>query len=138
MIKTYTELVTLNSFLERYRYLRIGGAVGEETFGFERYLNQTLYTSAEWKRIRDSVIIRDDGCDLGLHGQEIRGRILVHHLNPITVEDIRFRRSCIFDLNNLICVSHETHNAIHYGDERLLPLLAPTERTKNDTCPWKK
>lgn len=137
-IKTYTELVTLSSFLERYRYLRIGGAVGAETFGFERYLNQTLYRSAEWKRVRDLVILRDNGCDLGLNGHEIGGRILVHHLNPITAEDIRFRRRCVLDLDNLICVSHETHNAIHYGDERLLLPSIFIERTKNDTCPWKK
>lgn len=135
-IRTYSELVSIPTFEERFLYLRLDGLVGEETFGFNRYLNQTLYRSDEWRSIRDQIIIRDNGCDLGMDGYEIQGRILIHHLNPITKEDIINRSSVIFDPNNLVCVSHITHNAIHYGNEVLLPKV-PKERTKNDTCPWK-
>ena len=124
------------TFEERFLYLQLDGSVGKETFGFNRYLNQTLYRSDEWRSIRDQIIIRDNGCDLGMYGYEIQGRILIHHLNPITKEDIINRSSVIFDPNNLVCVSHITHNAIHYGNEGLLPKV-PKERTKNDTCPWK-
>ena len=135
MIKTYRELSRLPTFEERYEYLRIGGIVGRETFGFDRYLNQVLYQSPEWKRVRNDVIIRDDGCDLGILDREIFGRITVHHINPITLEDIERRARCVFDLNNLISTSHNTHNAIHYGDASLLPQL-PKERRKGDTSLW--
>lgn len=136
-IKSYTELIQLPTFEERYRYLKLGGVIGEETFGFDRYLNQLLYTSQEWRSVRNTVIIRDNGCDLGVEGREIYGKVLIHHINPITVEDIRRREPWIFDPENLITTTLGTHNAIHYGDESLL-IITPIERTKNDTCPWKR
>jgi hypothetical protein len=137
MIKTYSELITLPTHLERYRYLRIGGRVGEETFGFDRYLNQTLYRSAEWQRFRREMIVRDNGMDMACDGYDIGGVILLHHINPITEKDIIKRDPKIFDPENVICVSLNTHNAIHYGDESLL-FEGPVIRTKHDTCPWKK
>lgn len=137
MIRTYSELLTFKTFEERFDYLKLNGIVGKDTFGFDRYMNQLLYhNSKEWKAVRNKVIVRDNGCDLGMEGYDILGRILVHHLNPITIDDIKNRSPTIFDLNNLICVSHNTHNAIHYGDESLL-VKAPIERKLNDTCPWK-
>lgn len=136
-IRSYSELSKLNTFEERYRYLKIGGRVGEETFGYERYLNQVLYRSARWKSARNKVIIRDCGCDLGIEGYDIHGRILVHHMNPITLEDIEENRDEVFDPEFLIATTHNTHNAIHYGDESLL-ILAPVIRIANDTCPWKR
>lgn len=136
-IKTYSEMILLPTFLERFKYLQIGGMVGSETFGFDRYLNQSLYRTAEWKRFRNEIIVRDNGCDLGCDDRTIYGKILVHHINPLTVEDIVNRHSCVFDPDNAICVSLDTHNAIHYGDEELL-MLGPIERTKNDTCPWRR
>lgn len=136
-IKTYSELILLPTFEERYEYLRMGGRVGEETFGFDRYLNQAFYQhSSEWKRVRDIVITRDYGCDLGIPGREIHGRIIIHHLNQVLPEDLRDRNSWILDPEYLISTSHETHQAIHYGDKSLL-FTAPIERTRNDTCPWK-
>ena len=136
-IKTYSELITLPTFEERYEYLRIGGRVGEETFGFDRYLNQIFYKSKEWLSIRDQVIARDNGCDLGIPGREIHGRILIHHMNPITVEDILNRSDLLLNPEYLICTVKNTHDAIHYGDENLLN-KDPIERTKNDTCPWRR
>lgn len=136
-IKTYSELISLPTFEERYRYLRIGGKVGDETFGYDRYLNQILYTSGEWRSFRDDIIIRDEGCDLGCEGFELNDRIIVHHIDPITVDDVINRHPKVFDPENVICVSHNTHQAIHYGDESLLPLL-PKRRSKNDTCPWRR
>lgn len=137
MIRTYSELLTFKTFEERFDYLKLNGVVGKDTFGFDRYMNQWLYhNSKEWKAVRNKVIVRDNGCDLGMEGYDILGKILVHHLNPITIDDIKNRSPTIFDLNNLICVSHNTHNAIHYGDENLL-VKAPIERKLNDTCPWK-
>lgn len=136
MIRTYTELSKLNSFLERYEYLRMGGKVGEETFGFDRYLNQIFYKDPEWLEARDNVIIRDGGCDLGIPDREIRGKILVHHMNPVTKEQILRRDPALFDPEYLICTIKSTHDAIHYGDQTLL-MLDPIVRTKNDTCPWK-
>lgn len=137
MIKTYSELISLPTFEERYRYLRIGGKVGEETFGFDRYINQIFYKDREWLSIRDVVIVRDNGCDLGIIGREIRGgRILVHHINPITKEDILNRNKFVLDPEYLISTIKSTHDAIHYGDENLL-IKEPVERRKNDTCPWK-
>lgn len=135
-IKTYSELITLPTYEERFNYLKLEGVVGEMTFGFDRYLNQKLYTSQEWKTVRNQVIVRDNGCDLACEGYEIYGKILIHHINPITVEDVINRNPIIFDLENLISTTHNTHNAIHYGDENLL-IKGPIERTKNDTIPWR-
>ena len=136
-IRTYSELVQLPTFKERYRYLRLNGAVGEATFGFDRYLNQLFYRSKEWKDIRDYVIVRDNGCDLGIEGHEIYGKILIHHMNPITKDDILQRSDYLLNPEYLICTIKNTHDAIHYGDENLL-ITAPVERTKNDTCPWRR
>lgn len=135
-IRRYSELVLLPTFIERYRYLRLGGGVGQETFGFNRYLNQVFYRSPEWRHIRDIVIARDMGCDLGIEGHEIFGRALIHHMNPVRPEDIRRRADWILDPEYLITTIHETHQAIHYGDENLL-MTTPTVRAPNDTCPWK-
>ena len=137
MSKSYLECMQYPTFQERYRYLQIGGYVGKETFGFDRYLNQMLYRTSEWKRFRRDMILRDNGCDLGCEGYEIYGNILVHHINPITVEDVINRNPCIFDPNNVICTSHNTHNAIHYGDETNL-ITEPIVRKPYDTCPWKQ
>lgn len=136
MIRTYSELITLPTFEERYKYLRLGGKVGEETFGFDRYLNQTFYKSDEWLKVRDYVIIRDNGCDLGVPGREIAGRILVHHMNPITKEDILRRSDYLLNPEYLISTVKLTHDAIHYGDDSLL-FMGLVERTRNDTCPWR-
>ena len=135
-IKTYSELIALPTFEERYRYLRLGGRVGEETFGFDRYLNQIFYKSKEWLRVRDFVIVRDNGCDLGIPGREIHDRILIHHMNPITIDDIVKRSDILLNPEYLITTVKNTHDAIHYGDEGLL-ITVPRERSKNDTCPWK-
>lgn len=135
-IKCYSELMTLPTFIERYRYLKLGGSVGKETFGYDRYLNQALYRSPEWKRFRRDIIIRDNGCDLGCEGYDIVGKILIHHIEPITIEDIIKRNPKIFDTENVISTQLMTHNAIHYGDERLL-ITEPVVRKPNDTCPWK-
>lgn len=135
-IRTYTELTRLSTFEERYAYLRLRGKVGEETFGFDRYLNQVLYRSKEWKNVRDYVIARDSGLDLGVEGRVIVGRILVHHMNPITVDDILTRIEYVLNPEYLISTMKSTHDAIHYGDASLL-LKDPVERYKNDTCPWK-
>lgn len=136
-MKTYSEMIKLPSFKERFLYLQIGGSVGTITFGNERYLNQVLYQSGEWKRVRRRIIIRDNGCDLGCDGYELDGGILIHHIDPITIEDIVSRNPKVFDPDNLICTSHNTHNAIHYGDESLL-VMEPLIRAQNDTCPWRK
>ena len=135
-IRTYSELITLPTFEERYRYLKLDGRVGEDTFGFDRYLNQIFYKSKEWRSVRDYVIARDNGCDLGIEGHEIFGKILIHHMNPITKTDILERSDLLLNPEYLICTIKNTHNAIHYGDENLL-ITTPKERTKNDTCPWK-
>lgn len=136
-IKTYSEAILIPNFLDRFEYLKLDGIVGAATFGYDRYLNQTLYRSTEWKRFRRDIILRDNGCDLGCEGYEIYGKILIHHLNPITMEDIINRNPCIFDPENVICTTLDTHNAIHYGDASLL-VTEPIERTKHDTCPWKR
>ncbi len=135
-IKTYSELIKIPTFKDRFEYLRLDGKVGEETFGFDRYLNQIFYKSPEWKAARDFVIIRDQGCDLAMEGHEIFGRILVHHMNPIRIEDIVNRSKYLLDPEYLICTIKNTHDAIHYGDGSLL-ITGPIERTKNDTCPWR-
>ena len=137
MIRTYSELSQLASFRERFEYLRLDGAVGSETFGFDRYINQQFYRSDEWKRIRNQIIVRDNGCDLGIDGFEIHGRIYIHHMNPIQVRDIVDQTEFLLNPDFLICTTHQTHNALHYGDESLLATLEPVVRTKNDTCPWK-
>lgn len=136
-IRTYSELITLPTFKERFNYLKLNGAVGKDTFGYDRYINQQLYQrNPRWKKVRDEVIIRDNGCDLGMEGFEIFGKIIVHHMNPITLDDIINDRDWIYDPEYLICTIHNTHNAIHYGDETQL-ITAPIVRTKNDTCLWK-
>ena len=137
VIKSYDALILLDTIEDRYNYLRIGGGVGCETFGFDRYLNQGFYQSMEWKRVRDEVISRDNGCDLGLEGYEINGRILIHHMNPIQPDQIKFFDPEILDPDFLISCSHKTHNAIHYGDENLLPRRI-VERRPNDTTPWRQ
>lgn len=136
-IRTYSGLMRLPTFEERFRYLKLDGLVGKDTFGFDRYLNQEFYRSKEWKEVRDFVIVRDNACDLGMDGYEIVGRIYIHHMNPITVNDIVHSSDFLLNPDYLICVSHNTHNAVHYGDEDLL-VTAPVERRKNDTCPWKR
>ena len=135
-IRTYSELIVLPTFKERYEYLKLSGKVGEETFGFDRYLNQIFYKSKEWLSIRDYVIVRDNGCDLGIEGHEIHGRILIHHMNPISKEDILRRSDILLNPEYLITTIKNTHDAIHYSDDSLL-IDEPIIRTKNDTCPWK-
>lgn len=137
IVRTYSELIKLPTFEERYKYLRLGGTVGRETFGFDRYLNQMFYKTDEWLAIRDEVIIRDKGCDLAIEDREIYGRILVHHMNPISKEDILRRSKYLLDPEYLICTVKNTHDAIHYGDESLL-IKPPVERSRNDTCPWRR
>lgn len=135
-IRTYSDLIQLPTFLERFNYLKLNGRVGEETFGYHRHLNQVFYRSAEWKRVRNQVILRDNGCDLGLSGYDIYGKILIHHMNPITVDDIRNRSDFLLNPEYLICVSHNTHEAITYGNDRLFGIES-VERSPNDTCPWR-
>ena len=135
-IRTYSELITIPTFEERFKYLQLNGSVGSETFGFDRYLNQAFYRSQEWKSIRDEVIVRDYGCDLGIDGREIFGKIYIHQMNPVTPKDIVDVTRFLLDPEYLICTTHSTHNAIHYGDENLLA-KGPVVRIKNDTCPWK-
>lgn len=136
-IKTYSELILLPTFEERFEYLRLDGRVGEDTFGFDRYLNQLFYRSYEWRKIRDYVIVRDNACDLGVEGYDIYSKVLIHHMNPITTKDIEGRTELLLNPEYLICTTHNTHNAIHYGDYNLI-VKAPPERRPNDTCPWKR
>lgn len=136
-IRTYSELITLQTFEERYQYLRLNGRVGEDTFGFDRYINQAFYKSDEWLSLRNEIIVRDNGCDLGIEGREIHGRILIHHMNPITVEDITRRSDYLLNPEFLITTVKSTHDAIHYGDENSI-ITIPLERSRNDTCPWRK
>lgn len=136
IMRTYSELITIPAFRKRYEYLKLRGRVGEDTFGFDRYLNQVFYKSKEWKSIRDYVIARDLGRDLAMEGYEIYGRILIHHMNPIRKEDILYRSDLLLNPEYLICTSKNTHDAIHFSDDSLL-IAEPIERTKNDTCPWK-
>lgn len=135
-IKTYSELIQYTTFEDRFKYLQLKGRVGKDTFGFDRYINQRFYRSIEWKRIRDQVILRDKGCDLGILGHEIYERVIIHHMNPISAKDISDATDYLLNPEYLICVSHLTHNAIHYGDESIL-VITPIERRKNDTCPWR-
>lgn len=134
--KCYSDLIQLNSFIDRYRYLKIYGRVGEETFGYDRWVNQELYKSRKWRSTRNGIIIRDEGCDLGVDGYELQDYIIVHHINPITLEDIEEERDKVFDPENLICCSSKTHKAIHFGDESLLP-KEPVIRRPGDTCLWR-
>lgn len=135
-IRIYSELIAFPTFEERFKYLQLNGQVGESTFGFDRYMNQVFYRSQKWKSIRDFVIIRDCGCDLGVEGYDIHGKIIIHHMNPLSMRDIETESDFLLNPDFLICTTHNTHNAIHYGDENLL-VTAPIERTKNDTCPWR-
>ena len=137
IIRTYSELIKLSTFEERFQYLKLNGDVGVETFGFDRYLNQAFYSSDEWKSIRNQVIIRDNGCDLGIEGREIYKRIIIHHMNPITKEDLLYRTEYLLNPEYMICTMKNTHDAIHYGDENLL-FKEPVERKPNDTCPWRR
>lgn len=137
MQKTYSELLRIQSFEDRFAYLNLQGVVGDFTFGGHRQLNQILYNSDEWKSTRRKVILRDNGCDLGIQGYPIAGKILIHHMNPITIDDILNRHPCVFDLENLICCSMDTHNAIHYGNESGLPRYSLVTREPGDTCPWR-
>lgn len=136
MIRTYSELITLPTFEERFQYLQLNGTVCEETFGFDRFINQWFYNSREWKFIRNFVIVRDKGCDLGVEGYEINGNILVHHMNPVSIDDIVGRSEFLLNPEYLITTVLNTHNAIHYGDKKILYKI-PVERSKNDTCPWR-
>lgn len=136
-LRTYSELSQLSTFRERFEYLKLDGTIGEDTFGFDRYLNQIFYKSKEWASVRRDVIIRDNGCDLGVDGYEIRGKILIHHMNPIRQQDILGRSELLLNPEYLITTVLSTHNAIHYGDENLLPIILQ-ERSRNDTCPWRK
>lgn len=137
-IKTYSELITFDTFEERFRYLQLNGSVGATTFGYDRYLNQVFYKSREWKSVRNLVILRDNACDLGVDGYDIfeRSKIIIHHMNVITMEQIQNRDPMIFDPELLITTTHRTHNAIHYGDEEQIS-KGPIVRVANDTCPWK-
>ncbi len=136
-MRTYSELIKLPTLSERFEYLKLDGAIGAETFGFERYLNQNFYRSEIWRRIRNQVIVRDNGCDFGLEDYPIGGRIIVHHMNPVDSDDIIMQRDILLNPEFLICVGERTHNALHYGAFDLLP-QDPIERKPNDTCPWKQ
>lgn len=136
MKKSYHEMIKIDNFFDRFNYVKLEGYVGASTFGSNRYLNQMLYRSYEWKKFRNEIVLRDNGCDLGDPDREIGGIIIVHHLNPITIDDVVQRRSCVFDPDNVVCVSHITHEAIHYGDESLL-IKDPVERYPGDTIPWR-
>jgi hypothetical protein len=138
MIRTYRELIALPTFKERFEYLKLTGAVGKATFGYDRYLNQNFYRSNEWRTLRNEIITRDCGCDLGLTGYDIRGRIIIHHMNPLRPNDIINSTDFLLNPEYLICVSRTTHNAIHYGDESLIAPMDLVERKQNDTCPWRK
>lgn len=135
-IRTYSELIQLPTYIERFRYLKLAGKVGEDTFGFDRYLNQRFYKSREWLSLRDQLIIRDSGCDLGILDRPINSRIIIHHMNPITKDDIINQTEFLLNPEYMICTMKLTHDAIHYGDEDLL-FNELVERKKNDTCPWR-
>lgn len=136
-IRTFTELSRLPTFEERFEYVKLNGSVGTDTFGHDRYLNQMFYQSKNWRDLRNHIIVRDNGCDLGIEDRIIGGKIYIHHLNPITLDDLLNETDALMNPEFLICVSGLTHNAIHYGDANLLP-NNPVERKPNDTCPWKK
>ena len=135
--KSYSEMCFLYSFEERFNYLKLYGQVGADTFGYDRYMNQDFYRSSEWKRVRSFVIARDNGCDLGVPGNPIGGRIFIHHINPISQYDIKYATEKLLDPENLVCISMDTHNALHYGDDSILNKNKIIDRLPNDTCPWK-
>ena len=135
--RTYGEVVQIATFRDRFEYLKLGGSFGRETFGDSRYLNQRLYTSREWRDLRHEIIVRDNGCDLGVSGFDIGGSIIIHHIEPLTIDMVLDRSSLIFDPENLICVSYSTHKALHYGDISMAAISQPAERSLHDTCPWK-
>ena len=137
-MKTYSELIQLSTFEDRFNYLKLRGNVGEDTFGFERYLNQKFYKSKEWKHIRDIVILRDQGCDLACLGHDIYGKVIIHHMNPITISDLKTNPDIVLNPEYLICVSQETHNALHYGDGSNLHKYDYEDRKPNDTSPWRR
>lgn len=137
-MKTYSELIQLSTFEDRFNYLKLRGNVGEDTFGFERYLNQKFYKSKEWKHIRDIVILRDQGCDLACLGHDIYGKVIIHHMNPITISDLETNPDIVLNPEYLICVSQETHNALHYGDGSNLHKYDYKDRKPNDTSPWRR
>lgn len=137
IIRTYSELIKLETFEERFRYLELSGTVGAETFGFDRYLNQNFYTSDEWKRLRNQIIIRDNGCDLGVYGYDIHTVILIHHMNPISVKDVLAHNDLLINPEYLITTRLSTHNGIHYGDDSILQSYSVIERRPGDTCPWR-
>ena len=137
IIRTYSELIKLETFEERFRYLELSGTVGAETFGFDRYLNQNFYTSDEWKRLRNQIIIRDNGCDLGVSGYDIHTVILIHHMNPISVKDVLAHNDLLINPEYLITTRLSTHNGIHYGDDSILQSYSVIERRPGDTCPWR-
>lgn len=134
--KSYSGLILLPTFKERFDYLNLVGKPGNETFGFDRYLNQRFYVSREWQQFRNKVIARDEGCDLGMADRPIQGKVIIHHIVPLTAQDFEEQADALFNMDNVICVSHNTHNAIHYGDYSLIP-KDPIERKPNDTCPWR-
>lgn len=136
LTKSYRNLILLPTLKERYEYLKLTGTIGESTFGFDRYLNQRFYQSVEWRRFRSRVIARDEGNDMGLDGYPIQGKVIIHHINPLSVKDFEEQSELLFDMENVICVSPMTHEAIHYGDSTLLP-RDPIERRPNDTIPWR-
>ena len=136
-IRTYSELIMLPTYEERFRYLKLNGIVGRETFGFDRYLNQIFYNSGEWRSLRNEIIVRDNGCDLGMEGYDIHDRIYIHHMNPLMVRDIVESSEFLLNPEYLICTTFKTHQAVHYGDESFLE-YAPIERRPNDTCPWRR
>lgn len=135
IVRSYNELRRIDTYEERFRYLSLNGSVGSSTFGYDRWLNQRFYTSREWRQLRDHVIARDNGCDLGIDGYEIHDKILVHHMNPMIVDDLLAGEESIMDPNFLVVTSHRSHNAIHYGDESLLPRKY-TPRERGDTRLW--
>lgn len=138
MIRTYRELIQLPTLKERFGYLKLSGSVGTATFGYDRYLNQNFYRSYEWQNLRNKIIVRDNGCELGLDGYEIKGRIFIHHMNPITDKDIVDNTEYLMNPDFLICVSIDMHNAIHYGNDDIVRVKEWVERRPNDTCPWKE
>lgn len=135
--RTYSELIKLPTFEERFNYLKLSGRIGIETFGYDRYLNQVLYTSPQWKKLRDEIILRDNGSDLGLEDYPIYGKVIIHHINPITVDDVLDYSNDVFNPEYLICTSHKTHNAIHYGVDNYTRSIKVVERRPNDTIPWR-
>lgn len=137
IIRTYSELITLPTFEERFEYLQLNGSVGAETFGFDRFMNQQFYKSQMWRSIRNKIIIRDNGCDLAMEDREIPGKIIIHHMNPVALDDIVNMTEYLLNPEYLITTMHSTHNAIHYGDSQLL-MRDPIDRKPNDTCPWKR